>query len=131
MLGLIYQLPMMVMMLLTYPQGQVAIVVVLLAVAAAAASRRFWVQCFVAILLFVLSTVASVWVLQFGWAFAVLGILLLMSGAVWKLTARRPAESQPVRAHASGGLIWPGLGLLAAPFANVFLLMPALRPFFA
>ena len=131
MLGVIYQLPMMVMAVLSLRQGQMAVAAVLLLVVAAAASRRFWVQCLIAIVLFVFSTAASVWVLQLGWALAALGILLVVCGAFWKLIPRNsPSESPPVRAHASGGLIWPGLALLAAPFANVFVLMPALRPFF-
>ena len=131
MIGVIYQLPMMVMAVLSLRQGQMAVVAVLLLVAAAAASRRFWVQCLIAILLFSLSTAASVWVLQLGWALAALGIVLVVSGVVWKLiSGGSSSETQPVRAHASGGFIWPGLGLLAAPFANVFVLMPALRPYF-
>lgn len=130
-MGLIQNLQMAVMVVLSMPQLRIVFIAAFLVAIAAAASRRFWVQCLVAILFFALSTAASVWVLQLGWALAALGILLIVSGVVWKLMDRgSSSESPPVRAHASGGFIWPGLGLLAAPFANVFVLMPALRPFF-
>src|SRR4051812_26629329 len=131
MFGVIQQLPMMVMAIFSLPQGRMVVIAVLLLVVAAAASRRFWAQCLIAILLFALSAAASVWVLQFGWALAAVGILLVISGILWKLIGSgSSSKSHPERAHASGGLIWPGLGLLAAPFANVFVLMPALRSFF-
>ena len=103
---------------------------VALFVAIGAASRRTWVQVLVAGTLFIMSTGASVWVLQLGWVLAAVGILLLISGTAWKLLSKASqptSELQRARAHPSGGLLWPGLALLAAPFANVFLLMPLLR----
>lgn len=130
-MGLIQNLQIAVIVALSHPQLRLIVIAVFFIAIAAAASRRFWVQCLIAIVLFALSTAASVWVLQLGWALAALGILLLVSGLIWKLVDRSSsAEAQPVRTHASGGFIWPGVGLLAAPFANVFALMPALRPFF-
>ena len=125
-------MPMMVMAVLSLPQGQAAVVVVLFVVVAAAASRRLWVQSLLAILLFAFSAAASIWVLQLGWALAALGLLLILFGVIWKLIDSSPTSapgSQSARAHASGGLIWPGLSLLVAPFANVFLLMPILRQY--
>ena len=104
--------------------------VIAIFVAVGEASRRTWVQFLIAGILFIVSTGASVWVLQLAWVLAVVGMLLLMSGAVWRLLGKSSSpvsEPQQARAHASGGLLWPGLALLAVPFANIFLLMPVLR----
>jgi hypothetical protein len=75
------------------------------------------------------SAVGCIWVLQLGWALAVIGVVLLASGALWRIFDGRPKPNGG-RVHASGALIWPGLGLLLAPFVNIFFLMPALRHYF-
>ena len=78
--------------------------------------------------LFFASTAACIWVLQLGWALAAAGIVFLFVGVVWRVASRNaaPSFSEP-SGHKSSGFIWPGLALLAAPFANAFVLMPVLR----
>lgn len=118
--------------ILSLPRMWIVFIAVCVFAFVAAGSNRAWVQCLIAVLFFILSTVASIWVLQLGWALASLGVLLALSGAVWKLIARSPStssEAQPVPSHEGRGLIWSGLGLVAAPFANAFLLMPILENF--
>jgi hypothetical protein len=108
----------------------VALGVILIAVAGT--TRRTWVQCLVGFVFLAASATYSIWVLQLGWLLAALGLLLIVLGAAWRLLgdrASKAAESSLLRAHASGGLVWPGLGLLLAPFANVLVLMPVLRQF--
>jgi len=100
------------------PRLLAIVVVVALVVLATAASTRSWVHNLVAVLLLVSSAAVSVWVLQLGWALAVIGVLALLSGVLWRVL-----QSDSSR---SGGLMWPGLGLLLAPFANIFILMPVL-----
>jgi hypothetical protein len=103
-----------------------AVVVSVALLIAAARSSRVWFQAFVAMLLFAASGLYSIWVLQLGWFLAALGILMLIGGAIWR------ARATPSRnAHPASALLWVGGGLLAAPFANIFVLMPILRPYFA
>lgn len=93
------------------------------------ASKRLWVQCSVGALFLVGIAVYSIWILILAWGLAALGLLMVLSGVIWKLIARRTLDSDgsPQSAHPSGGLIYPGLGLLAAPFANIFIVMPIAR----
>jgi hypothetical protein len=103
-----------------------AVVVAIALVVASARSSRSWVQVCVAALLFVASAFYSIWVLQLGWFFAALGLFMLVIGAAWKVS-----RAVPVGAHPAGSFLWAGLALLLAPFANVFVLMPLLRPYFS
>jgi len=106
----------------------VALGVALIVVAGVA--RRTWVQCIVGFVFLGASATYSIWVLQLGWLLAVIGLLLVIFGLVWRLVDGRSstnAEAETARAHASGGIVWPGLGLLLAPFVNVFVLMPILK----
>jgi len=111
------------------PRLLVIFAAVALVVLAATASVRGWVHGTLAVLLLVVSAGVSVWVLQLGWALAVFGLVAAICGVVWRLA--RPsiphAPGKPSFAHRSGGLIWPGVALLAAPFANILVLMPVLR----
>jgi hypothetical protein len=114
--------------LIYYPVMIIGVVAIFVTIGAV--SRRTWVQVLVACTLLILSAGASVWVLQLGWILAILGILMLIAGVVWRLLDRSSSSTsgpQQKQAHASGGLLWPGLALLAAPFTNVYLLMPILR----
>lgn len=133
-MGFIQVLLKNVMVVLSMPELRMVFIVVLMATAVAAVSRRMWVQCLVAIVLFVLSTIASIWVLQLGWALAMLGFLMILSGAVWHLLAKNPPitseEGQVRRTHLSRGLMLVGIALIASPLANIFALMPMLRPYF-
>jgi hypothetical protein len=90
---------------------------------------RGWIHGVLGLLLFVASATASIWALQLGWALAVFGLAAAICGVIWRLVSTstlNSAAGQP-RGYRSGGLIWPGAGLLVAPFANVFILMPVLR----
>jgi hypothetical protein len=89
-------------------------------VAAAIRSRRVWLQAGVRYCCSAQVPLYSVWALQLGWFWAAVGILMAVIGAVWSI--RRP--------RGGSGLVLPGLALLAAPFANAMLLMPALGHFF-
>ena len=103
--------------------------VILLVSLASGASKRLWVQCLVGTVFFVGIAVYSIWILILAWGLAALGLLMVLSGVTWKLMARRKlnADGSGQSAHPSGGLIYPGLGLLAAPFANIFVVMPIAR----
>ena len=72
--------------------------------------------------------IASIWILTIGWLLAVLGLLLVIAGGTWRALSK--TKTPGGIAHPSGGLLWPGLGLLGAPFANVFVLMPILHAIF-
>jgi len=85
-----------------------------------ALSRRTWVQGLVAAGLLAASATYSIWVLPVGVMLAGFGLVLVVAGAIWKHADRK-------RPHVGGGLMWPGLGLLVAPLANIFLVMPILR----
>lgn len=101
------------------PRLLAVVVAVALLVVATAAVKRGWVHGTVAALLLISSAAVSVWVLQLGWALAFVGVVALLAGILWRFVqAGNPR---------SGGLVWPGLALLVAPFANVFVLMPVLR----
>ncbi|MGH7604117.1 MAG: hypothetical protein ACRENK_08995 [Gemmatimonadaceae bacterium] len=107
-----------------------ALLVILALFYVAVASERIWVRRFIAIAFFVLSVGASIWVLLLGWLLAVLGLAMALLGVIWKSMDKSPVGTPAPEnpgLHPSGGLILPGLGLLAAPFANVFVLMPVLR----
>jgi hypothetical protein len=67
----------------------------------------------IAVILFILITVASIWILSLAWLLAVIGILLMLIAIAPK----------------ARGLLWSGAALVAAPFANAFVLMPILRQF--
>ena len=100
--------------------------VLILAIVLIAASwwlRRAWLQWLVGLLFLGASATYSIRVLEFGILLAGLGLLMALAGFVWRFGGwpREPG------AHPSGSLIWPGLGLFAAPFANLFLLMPVVR----
>jgi hypothetical protein len=111
------------------PQLLAVLVVVVFVVLATSSSARGWVHAAIALLLFFVVTGACVWALQLGWALAMVGLLAAVFGLVWRLVGSGPRASSAgeLRAHRSGGFIWPGLGLVAAPFANIFVLMPILR----
>jgi hypothetical protein len=83
-------------------------------------SKRRWVHWLIAATFLSASAAYSVWVLPIGVMLAGLGLALVIAGAIWKYTDRS-------RPHVSGGLVWPGLGLLVAPLANIFVVMPILR----
>ena len=103
-----------------------ALALAVVLIAAAWTLRRAWLHWLAGALFLVASAVYSIWVLAFGWLLAVLGLLMALAGAAWRF-ADRSAEKKG--AHPSGSLIWPGIGLLAAPPANLFLLMPLLRSY--
>lgn len=102
-----------------------AVVVSVALLIAAVRSSRVWFQALVAMLLFAASGLYSIWVLQLGWFLAALGIVMLIGGAIWRARGT-PSHN----AHPASAFIWVGGGLLAAPFANIFVLMPILRPYF-
>lgn len=110
------------------PTLRMAFIAVVLIVFATALTARGLVHGGVASGLFFASTAACIWVLQLGWALAAAGIVFLFVGVVWRVASRNaaPSFSEP-SGHKSSGFIWPGLALLAAPFANAFVLMPVLR----
>jgi len=102
---------------------------ILLVSIAAGATKRLWVQCLVGALLLVGIAIYSIWILILAWGLAALGILMVLSGVIWRLMVK-PTSAQQGSAqsgHPSGGLIYPGLGLLGAPFANIFIVMPIAR----
>ena len=104
-----------------------AVLVAVLLIVLGVRLRRAWVYVSVSVLLFLASAVGSIWMLQLGWFLGAAGLLLVVAGVGW---ARTRPESDETRAHPGVGLLCPGLALLAAPFANVFLLMPFLRMHF-
>ena len=106
------------------PQLLGIFIAVIVAVLATCASSRPWVHAVVAVLLFLAIAAASIWVLQLGWALALAGLFAAICGLIWRTVGN---NAQPAGGHRSGGLIWPGIGLVAAPIANVFVLMPVLR----
>ncbi|HJV75954.1 MAG TPA: hypothetical protein VJ654_17165 [Noviherbaspirillum sp.] len=67
----------------------------------------------IAVVLFALITIASIWILSLAWLLAVVGILLMLIAIAPKARV----------------LVWPGAALVAAPIANAFVLMPILRQF--
>ena|SRR5689334_19164571 len=95
-----------------------ALGVVLLLIAAV--SRQVWLQLLVALVFFSASAAYSIWVLPMGVMLAGVGLALVLAGVIWKYADRK-------RPHVSAGLMWPGLGLLVAPVANIFVVMPVLR----
>ena len=98
-------------------------------VSIAGTTKHLWVQCMVGALFLVAIAVYSIWILIIAWALAAFGLLMVLCGVIWRLVAKRSAatETSVQSAHPSGGLIYPGLGLLAAPFANIFVVMPIMR----
>ena len=90
-------------------------------VAVAWISKRLWVQIFVCVAFLAASAAYSIYLIAVGWLLAVLGLLMAFAGALWKWKDRSSA--------ASGALVWPGLGLLAAPLVNIYMVMPMLRHF--
>jgi hypothetical protein len=101
-----------------------ALALAIVLIAAAWLLRRAWLHWLAGAAFLAASAVYSIWVLAFGWLLAALGFLMALAGALWRW---RDKDAKP--AHPSGSLIWPGLGLLLAPVANIFLLMPLLRPY--
>ena len=83
----------------------------------AAISKQTWLQLLVALVFLSASAAYSVLVLPIGFALAGLGLVLVIAGVVWRLADRKRG----------GGLMWPGVGLLVAPLANIFVVMPILR----
>ena len=67
----------------------------------------------VAVILFVVLTFASIWILILAWLLALFGLILVLVAIAPKARF----------------LAWPGAALVAAPFANAFVLMPILRQF--
>lgn len=106
------------------PQLLAVFAAVIVVVLATCASSRHWVHAVVAVLLFLAIATASIWILQLGWALALAGLLATICGLIWRTVG---SNAQTTGGHGSGGLIWPGIGLIAAPIANVFVLMPMLR----
>jgi hypothetical protein len=86
----------------------------------AAISKQAWVQWLVAAVFLAASATYSIWVLPIGLMLAGLGLVLVVAGVVWKYAGR-------ARADVGGGLMWPGIGLLLAPLANIFVVMPLMR----
>ena len=101
-----------------------ALALAVVLIAAAWTLRRAWLHWLVGALFLAASAVYSIWVLAFGWLLAGLGVLMALAGVAWRFADRSAGQKG---AHPSGSLIWPGLGLLAAPIANLFVLMPLLR----
>ena len=95
-----------------------ALGVLLLAVAVI--SKQAWLRLLVALVFLSASAAYSIWVLPVGVMLAGLGLVLLIAGAIWRFAHRTPP-------HVSAGLMWPGAGLLVAPVANIFVVMPVLR----
>ncbi len=102
-----------------------AATIALVSVAGTTSRRSLQIQIGVAIML--LCALAYVWVLVIGWLLAVVGLIMAVAGALWRHHSKNPPSQLRDAAHPSGGLLWPGLGLLFSPFVNAFLLMPILR----
>jgi hypothetical protein len=102
-----------------------AVILGVVLVAAAWISKRLWVQLLVGAAFLVASATYSVWLIAVGGLLAVLGVSMALAGAVWMWAARRRLR----RGHASGALVWPGLGLVAAPLVNIYVVMPIIRHF--
>lgn len=90
-------------------------------IAVAGISKRLWVRIFVCVVFLAASAAYSIYLIALGWLLALLGLLMALAGAIWKWRDRS--------SKASGALVWPGLGLLAAPLVNIYMVMPMLRHF--
>src|SRR5215471_9630902 len=97
-------------------------------ISVAGTARRSSVQVTVGAVFFLVVAIASIWILPIAWLLAVVGLLLAIAGGIWRALSK--TKSPGGIAHPSGGLLWPGLGLLGAPFANAFVLMPILNVIF-
>jgi hypothetical protein len=112
------------------PMLRVVVIGLVVFVFVATITKRMWVYCLVAVILLALCAYSSIWVLQLGWGLAAIGAILIVVGFIWRLISyllAQKSDSLNADTHLSFGLILPGLGLLAAPFVNVFFLMPILR----
>jgi hypothetical protein len=97
-------------------------------VSIAGTTRKRSVQVQIGLGIMAVCAVAYVWVLIIGWLLAIVGLAMAIAGSLWRNFSKEERhQGAPDAAHPSGGLLWPGLGLVLAPFVNAFLLMPVLR----
>ena len=94
-----------------------AILCGVLLIVAAVMLKQIWLQVLVAVIFLASSAAYSIRVLPVGVMLAGVGLMLVIAGVIWRFTDRR----------SYGGLLWPGLGLLVAPIANIFVVMPIMR----
>jgi hypothetical protein len=98
-------------------------------VSIAGTTKHLWVQYLVGSLFLVTIAIYSIWILIIAWALAAFGLVMVLCGVIWRFLAKPPstADASIRSAHPSGGLIYPGLGLVAAPIANILIVMPIAR----